>query len=105
MDTSLAHAITRLPKGRLLRIPDAHGKGIAVFDGFLWITQQGDSRDFFVRAGETFTFDAPGLAVVQAFDDSQLIVFQSAVKVEPIGYEAAWPPAASDRSALGTQAA
>ena len=72
----LDHALTRLDAGRLLRIADPEGRGIAVIGGAVWITQQGDARDLFVAEGESFTFDRPGLALVQALRPSRLLVYE-----------------------------
>jgi hypothetical protein len=44
------------------------GKGLAVrcLAGSLWITQDGDSDDVVVKAGECFVLDRGGLALVSA---------------------------------------
>lgn len=34
--------------------------------GTIWITQEGDPRDIFLAAGERFTLDRPGLALISA---------------------------------------
>jgi hypothetical protein len=77
MDTSLTRALTRLPKGTLLRVSDSRGKGVAVFQGRAWVTQDGDSRDVVIGAGESFALDRPGMAIVQALDDTNLLVFET----------------------------
>ena len=88
MDANLDHALTRLDAGALLRIADPDGRGVAVFSGSVWITQQGDARDVFVDSGESFTFDRPGLALVQALRPTQLLVFEP-----PPSWSAAGGPA------------
>ena len=77
MDKSLDLALTKLGKGALLRIADARGRGIAVFGGSVWITQHEDRRDIFVEGGESFTFDRPGLAIVQALQPTRLLVYET----------------------------
>jgi hypothetical protein len=67
-------APTRLRRGAMLRIRDGEGRSIAVFGGLVWITQEGDPRDVFIAGGETFTIDRPGLVLVDAMDDTDLIV-------------------------------
>jgi Protein of unknown function (DUF2917) len=77
MDTSLSRALTKLPKGSLLRVPTGSGKGVAVFHGQAWVTQDGDPRDVLLGAGESFALDRPGRAIVQALADTSLLVFQT----------------------------
>lgn len=76
MDTHLEHALTHLDEGALLRIHDGQGKAIAVFSGLVWITQDNDTRDVILGDGESFTFDRPGLAIVQALRPSKLLTFE-----------------------------
>ena len=47
-----------------------NGQGLAVrcLAGSLWITQDGDSDDVVVKAGECFVLDRRGLALVSAPD-------------------------------------
>jgi Protein of unknown function (DUF2917) len=77
MDTGLIQALTKLGKGELLRIHDGQGKGIAVFQGDVWITQEGDLRDVVLGAGDSFALDKPGLALVQALSDTRVLVFDA----------------------------
>jgi hypothetical protein len=42
------------------------GHVIRCVSGTLWVTQEGDSRDHFLAAGEEFVIEAPGVVVVQA---------------------------------------
>ena len=83
MDTGLDRAsATRLSlpllrKGTLLRIRSGIGKGVAVFSGSAWITQHEDPRDVLLGAGESFVLDRPGLAIVQALDDTSMLVFDA----------------------------
>ena len=77
MDTSLGRALTKLPAGAMLCIRDGRGKGLAVFHGHAWITQQDDPRDVVLGAGETFALDRPGLAIVLALEDSSALVFEA----------------------------
>lgn len=83
MDTSLSIALEQLDKDSLLKLQDVQGSGVAVFSGCLWITQDGDLRDIFVEAGDSFRFDRPGRVLIQALSDSQLL------RLEPMA-----PPAA-----------
>lgn len=70
---------TRLRQGATLRIREGEGRSIAVFNGLVWITQKGDPRDVFVASGQTFTIDRPGLVLVDAMNDTDLIVLAPGV--------------------------
>lgn len=67
-------ALARLRPGEFLKVEDGNGQRLAVFHGLVWVTQAGDSRDAFVAAGGSFTFDRPGLAVVEALKESRFAV-------------------------------
>jgi Protein of unknown function (DUF2917) len=73
MDSSLKQAITKLAKGDLLRFEDARGRSIVLVQGMVWITQEDDPRDVFLSDGESFAFNRPGVALVQAISDTSLI--------------------------------
>jgi hypothetical protein len=101
MDTSLSRALTQLPKGALLRIPEGRGKGIAVFQGLAWVTQHNDPRDMVLAAGESLAFDRPGLAVVQALGPASVLVFDtqryaSATPAHAVGVAAPERPTSID---------
>ena len=42
--------------------------------GQVWMTREGDYRDYFLRAEDTYTSREPGLVCVQAMAPSQLLV-------------------------------
>jgi hypothetical protein len=84
MCTSLRQPLTELPQGATLRIHDGRDRGIAVFAGQVWITQANDLRDTVIGAGESFTFDRPGLTLVQAFSDTRLMLIDAEPQPESI---------------------
>jgi hypothetical protein len=51
--------------------------------GKVWVTQQGDPRDIFLGAGDSFVFDRPGLALVQAVVGSTLQLFELEPNARP----------------------
>ena len=75
MNTDLKLALTHLARGKLLQLRNGRGKGVAVFDGHVWVTQDSDPEDHLLGTGESFAFDRPGLAIVQALSDASLLVF------------------------------
>ena len=84
MDTDFKYALRDLPTGNVVPVRNAKGKGVAVVQGLVWITQDGDPRDVFVRAGQSFVFDRSGLALVQAIETSRLAVLDARSAVESI---------------------
>jgi len=45
----------------------AIGQMIRCLSGTLWVTQEGDTRDLLLSAGEVFVIETTGVVVVQAF--------------------------------------
>ena len=74
MSQALRHPLIELPRGGTLRIADGQKHVVDVFQGQVWLTQDGDLRDVFLEAGQSFTVDGPGLALLHAFEDSRLLV-------------------------------
>jgi len=72
MTASFHPALARLNAGQFLKIRDGRGQTLAVFDGLVWVTQDGDPRDAFVAKGDVFKFDRRGLAIVEALKESRL---------------------------------
>lgn len=70
--------ILRLRRDRVLRLSDARGQRIEVARGTLWITQDGDSRDFIVPAGGSLTLDRDGVTLAQALDAPTVVHIGSA---------------------------
>jgi hypothetical protein len=75
MVATLNAALARLDTGTYLRIPDPAGRTLAVLNGLVWVTQDGDPRDAFIASGETFEFNRPGLAIVEAMSETRLAVY------------------------------
>lgn len=55
-----------MPRGSVLRVQDGEGIALHVWSGSLWITQEGDRQDYYVGAGDAFSLDRGGLALVSA---------------------------------------
>lgn len=56
----------RLASGSSLKVRDAAGCTVMCCAGTVWITQENDVRDIFLKAGENYTFDRKGLALIRA---------------------------------------
>ncbi|MBL8318896.1 MAG: DUF2917 domain-containing protein [Burkholderiaceae bacterium] len=81
MDDSLSQALIRLPKGAVRRLAGRTGEGIAVFEGQVWITQDGVPGDVIVSSGESHAFAGDGDVLAQAFVDTVLIHTQAGDRV------------------------
>ena len=55
-----------MPKGSMLRIEDGRGVVVEVKHGMLWLTQEGDTRDRYIGAGDWLRLDGDGLAIAGA---------------------------------------
>jgi hypothetical protein len=61
-----------IARGGLVRIEDREGALISVLDGALWITQERDARDYYVKAGERFRVERGGLVLASALRASRI---------------------------------
>jgi hypothetical protein len=69
------HTVTEitLPKNKMWNLEgDRRGEVISCMSGILWITQEGDLKDYIVGAGRYFWVTKPGTVVVQALEDSKV---------------------------------
>ena len=63
-----------MARGRVLRIEDAAERVIHVRSGALWVTQEGDRRDYYLPEGSALRVSGHGLAVAQATRPSTVVV-------------------------------
>ena len=63
-----------MTRGSVLRIDDEPGTTIHVWWGGLWVTQEGDARDYYLTAGQSFTVDRRGTALASAMHSAQISV-------------------------------
>ena len=61
-----------LAPGSVMRVEDAHSSLIHVWEGAVWITQEGDERDYFVPAGKSFRVSRDGLTLIAAIHRSAI---------------------------------
>ena len=66
MDLSQIAASIPVPSGQPLRLPKGFGRRIAVLEGNVWVTQDGDPRDVVLSAGQDFVVERPAATVVSA---------------------------------------
>lgn len=63
----------RLEKNSILRLEKAAGIVVEVSKGEVWLTQQRDPRDYFLRAGDWLRIDRPETVVISATGDDAWI--------------------------------
>ncbi len=66
MERYIVHGGIGMARGSLARIVDGKGLALEVWDGELWITQERDPRDYFIRPGERFEVKREGLVLAYA---------------------------------------
>ena len=72
MEGYIVHGGIGMARGSLARIDDGRGIALEVWDGELWITQERDRRDHFVRPGQRFVVDRDGAVLAYALSGSHI---------------------------------
>lgn len=106
MNTDLNRTATALSRGHTLRIQDGQGVLLQALSGRLWLTQEGDSRDIVLEAGDEVRITRPGLSLVHALREARVLVLRDAapglLDVAPAGVA---PASAAPASAPSASAA
>ena len=68
----MVRGATALPRGSLLLIEHGRGVQIELWDGELWITQEGDGRDHVIGPGAKFRLEREGILLANALKGAQL---------------------------------
>lgn len=82
MDTHLASNLVILEPRGMLVARDPLGRRIDCIDGTLWVTQDRDARDVLLEPGESFVFDRPHRAIVQALGAGAALALGPGLAVE-----------------------
>jgi len=93
MSTNSRHSAL-LRRGSLLRMQARAGSDITCVRGMLWLTQEHDPVDRIVAAGETFVFDRPGVALLNALAHDAVVEYR-----DPLRCEIIRAPASGNKSA------
>jgi hypothetical protein len=67
MDEYVVQGSIGMPRGGSLRIDDGCGILIYVWEGELWLTQEGSRKDHMLGAGSSFRLDRDGAAIALSF--------------------------------------
>jgi hypothetical protein len=76
MNPQVSYIPRRLRAREVLDIRDGQGLIVRCLAGALWITQDGDTDDVVIKAGQCFVLDRPGLALVSAPVGSATVVVE-----------------------------
>jgi hypothetical protein len=92
MDINLHAATIALSHHGVATVRGARGARIVAVSGSLWITQDGDRRDYFLDAGEDLDITTEGAVVIQGQADSRFAVLRRPVVRLPVKAEATTGP-------------
>lgn len=67
MDGYLINGSVGMPRGSMLRIDEGAGVLVYVWEGEVWLTQEGSDRDHVLQAGQWFRVDRGGATLAHAF--------------------------------------
>jgi hypothetical protein len=85
-----------MPRGSMLRIEDGAGVLVYVWEGEVWLTQQGSTEDHMLQAGQWFRLDRGGATIAHAFKRSLVSLSSPSPEVPARRIELArnrWQPA------------
>ncbi len=72
MEGYIVHGSVAMTRGSVLRIEDGAGMLVYVWDGAIWLTQEGDRRDRYLAPGQWFLLDRKGVTVIHSLKRSVL---------------------------------
>src|SRR4051794_41916728 len=65
-------ATVHLAHGESLALPDIQGTALMVTRGTVWITQENDTKDVILNAGDLWMVDHEGLTIIEAQNDASM---------------------------------
>ena len=91
MNITLQTSDLCLARRQLFSLSDSAGVRIEARSGSVWVTQDHDLRDVVLHAGESFTIDGAGRAVVEAFEPSRIALSAAPSGIRSVPQRAGWP--------------
>ena len=76
MKFDLDQATIKLKPSGVIPLRDAAGSTVSVLWGNIWLTQEGDGRDYQLRGGESLVIRAGGLTLIDAFDTAAVTILE-----------------------------
>ncbi len=74
MNLNLKTPVVALKEGEVLALDDAAGTSIKARCGSVWITEEGETKDFVIGPGESRVVKRPGRTLVQALKPSWISI-------------------------------
>ena len=72
MDGYIVYGATSMPRGSLMLIKHGRGMQIELWDGELWITQEGDNRDYIIGPGTKFRLEHEGIVLANSLKGARI---------------------------------
>jgi len=82
MDLRIDPATIQLHPRQPLRLRVGAGRHLTSVRGTAWVTLDGDPRDVVLEPGDSFAFDRPGRAMVQALGGDAQLVGEEGIDIE-----------------------
>lgn len=76
MNTDIDKEVLRLGRDHNVRLHGADGSCLHVHWGRVWVTRNGDIKDYIVNAGQSLAIDRVGTTLVSAMSDAGLSILQ-----------------------------
>lgn len=73
-----------IPRGGLLRIDGGAGVLVHVWEGEIWLTQEGSTKDHVLVAGQSFRVDRDGATLAHAFQRSLVTLSPPAPRISAL---------------------
>ena len=77
MSEYLVKGLIELQSGSVLSIDDGKGMFVYVWEGAVWLTEEGDTTDRIIEAGQWARLSRPGRAVLSAFGKAGAVALTS----------------------------
>jgi hypothetical protein len=74
MDLSVQRPALTLETGQVVTLDGAAGRRISARFGSVWVTEEGNAKDFVLAGGETLVVKGRGRTVVQALQPSYITI-------------------------------
>src|SRR6185295_17534257 len=72
MQIELNSSTLNLSPAGVIAVQDGTGTQVLCLSGVLWVTEEGESKDSIVRAGDVLTLRKPGRTVISALEAASL---------------------------------
>ena len=68
----MTRGVMQMSRGSLLAIEHGRGMQIELWDGELWVTQEGDNRDYLIGPGAKFRLEREGIVLANSLKGARI---------------------------------